>query len=242
MSPVLIAFLAYLVVVLVAGVVTYRLNNTQEDFLLAGRRLNVWVATFSERASGESAWLLLGFPAAAMTTGLVKSWDAIGCVIGIIAAWYFVAEGLRRETERLGALTLPEYFARRFGDYAMAIRIVATLTIVFFYAFYVAAQFKGSGSILKVTFGIEEQTGIIIGAVVIILYTMAGGFFAVAWTDFFQALIMIGTLVILPIVGIYELSSRDIALTAGLQGNQASWTNGLSGGAAVVAVISGLSW
>ena len=242
MSPVLIAFSVYLVLVLVAGLATYSLNKTQEDFLLAGRRLNVWVATFSERASGESAWLLLGFPAAAMGAGLVQAWDAIGCVAGIILAWFLIAEGLRRETERLDALTLPEYFARRFGTQATPIRFVATFTIVFFYAFYVAAQFKGSGDVLFATFGIDAQWGIVIGAVIIILYTMAGGFFAVAWTDLVQAIIMIGTLVILPIVGMYELSSRDIALSETLQGNFGSWTGGLTGGAAAAAVASGLSW
>ena len=242
MSAVLIAFLVYLIVVLVAGLVTYRLNKTQEDFLLAGRRLNVWVATFSERASGESAWLLLGFPAAAMAAGLVQSWDAIGCVAGIILAWFVIAHGLRKETERLGALTLPEYFAQRFGREATAIRIVATITIVFFYAFYVAAQFKGGGRVLNVTFGIEEKWGVILGAAVIIAYTMAGGFFAVAWTDFLQAIIMIGTLVILPIVGLFELSARGISLQETLQGSFGSWTGGATGTAAAAAIVSGLSW
>ena len=242
MSPVLIAFMVYLGVVLVAGLVTYRLNKTQEDFLLAGRRLNVWVATFSERASGESAWLLLGFPAVVMTTGLVKAWDAIGCVTGIIAAWYLIAAGLRRETERLDALTLPEFLAKRFGEYATGIRIVATMNIVFFYSFYVAAQFKGGGDVLEVTFGIPGEWGILLGAAVIILYTMAGGFFAVAWTDFVQAIIMLGTLVILPIVGLIELSSRDLTLQSGLPGDLGSWTGGLTGGAAVTAILSGLSW
>ncbi len=242
MSAVLVAFLVYLFVVLFAGIATYRLNKTQEDFLLAGRRLNVWVATFSERASGESAWLLLGFPAAAMTTGLVKAWDGIGCVTGIILAWFLVAKGLRRETERLDALTLPEYFAKRFGSQATPIRIVATFTIVFFYAFYVAAQFKGGGNVLQVTFGIPEYWGIVLGATVIILYTMAGGFFAVAWTDLLQAIIMIGTLVILPVVGLIELANRDVSLSASLTGTLGSWTGGASGGAAAVAVVSGLSW
>ena len=242
MSPVLIAFSVYLVVVLVAGLATYRLNKTQEDFLLAGRRLNVWVATFSERASGESAWLLLGFPAAAMTTGLVKSWDAIGCVTGIILAWFLIAAGLRRETERLDALTLPEYFAKRFGAQATAIRVVATFNIVFFYAFYVAAQFKGGGDVLNVTFGIPVFWGIVLGATIIILYTMAGGFFAVAWTDLVQAVIMIGTLVILPVVGMMELSTRGVSVSDSLTGAAGSWTGGLTGAAAVAAVLSGLSW
>ena len=82
MDPVLIGFVVYLAVVLVAGTLTYRLTKTQEDFLLAGRRLNVWVATFSERASGESVWLLLGLPAA--TPSVLGS----GCVLHLRPAGF----------------------------------------------------------------------------------------------------------------------------------------------------------
>lgn len=243
-SPTLIGFVAYLVAVLLAGLATFRLNKTQEDFLLAGRRLNIWVATFSERASGESAWLLVGFPAAAMTVGLVEGWTAIGCVLGIGAAWFTIAEPLRRESARLNALTLPEFFTARFGVKTNAIRLVATGIIVFFYAFYVAAQFNGAGKVLFTTFGIPPFWGITLGAGVIILYTLMGGFFAVAWTDFLQALIMLGTLVILPIVGYLELVEQGGSLGASLEAapHIASWTGQKTGLLAVAAVLGGLSW
>ncbi|MGF1508821.1 MAG: sodium/proline symporter [Myxococcota bacterium] len=240
MDAVLVGFIVYLLLVLVAGAATYRLTQTQEDFLLAGRRLNIWVATFSERASGESAWLLLGLPAAAATVGLVESWAAIGCVTGIMAAWFFVASGLRRETERVEAMTLPEFFARKFGEHAAPIRVVAAAIIIFFYAFYLAAQFNGAGAVLEATFGIDRFVGMVIGASVIILYTMMGGFFAVAWTDFLQALIMIGTLVVLPIVGLLELSHHQASFP--LSPDVRSWTGSATGLAGVAAVISGLSW
>jgi sodium/proline symporter len=242
MSATLIGFIVYLVLVMVAGTITYRMTKTQADFLLAGRKLNVWVATFSERASGESAWLLLGLPAAAATVGLVETWTALGCVTGIALAWWFVAEGLRRETESLDALTLPEYFARRFGAHANAIRFVATLIIIFFYAFYLAAQFNGAGTVLRQTFGIPTFWGIVIGAVIIVLYTMMGGFIAVAWTDVVQAVIMIGTLVVLPVVGLWELSHRDPSTLQPVGEAVGSWTGGATGLAAVAAVVSGLSW
>jgi len=242
MSATLVGFVVYLVVVLVAGGVTYTLTKTQEDFLLAGRKLNVWVATFSERASGESSWLLLGLPAAAATIGLVESWTAIGCVLGITFAWFAVAEGLRRQTEELDALTLPEFFAKKFGRTAVPIRIVATVIILFFYAFYLAAQFNGAGAVLDATFGIDRFTGICIGAFVIILYTMLGGFVAVAWTDFLQAIIMIGTLVVLPIVGVIELQQLPPAERQALGEGVASWTGGATGIVAFTAILSGLSW
>ncbi len=245
MSAVLVGFLVYLVVVLLVGAYTYRMNQTQEDFLLAGRRLGPFVATFSERASGESAWLLLGLPAAAMTMGLVEVWTALGSVLGIAFAWWVVAPGLRRESVRLGAITIPDLLARRFGEReARTIRVLASLIVLFFYSFYVAAQFNGAGKVLNVTFGINPVTGMLIGGGVIVLYTMVGGFFAVAYTDFVQAMLMLGTLVVLPLVAMVELSSRDIELVPLLQntGTLASFTGGKTGVAALAAVLGGLSW
>jgi len=244
LSPLLVGFIVYLVIILLAASLTWRLNKTQADFLLAGRRLNIWVATLSERASGESAWLLLGLPAAAMTMGLVESWTVIGIIGGIGFSWWAVASGLRRETEKYKALTLPEYFTQRFGDSGQMIRFVAALIIVFFYSFYVSAQFNGAGKVLNVTFGLPNGIGIAIGAMIIILYTMIGGFFAVAWTDVIQAVIMFGTLVILPIVALVELSDQGLSLGAGLSASESlgSFTHGKTGWAAAAAIISGLSW
>ncbi|MEM6731461.1 MAG: sodium/proline symporter, partial [Myxococcota bacterium] len=164
MSATLIGFIVYLLVVVIAGAATYRLTKTQSDFLLAGRKLNVWVATLSERASSESAWLLLGLPGAALVFGLKESWAALGCLIGIGLSWWIIAKKLREETEASDALTLPEFLAKRFGTHAGAIRLVASLVILFFYAFYVAAQFSGAGKVLNVTFGIDQTQGMLLGA------------------------------------------------------------------------------
>lgn len=245
MSAILVGFVVYLAVMLGVGAFTYRMNRSQEDYLLAGRRLGPFVATFSERASGESAWLLLGLPAAAMTLGIVEVWTALGSVLGIAFAWWVVAPRLRRESVRLGAITIPDLLARRFGaSEGRAIRVLASLIVLFFYAFYVAAQFNGAGKVLNVTFGLHPTTGMLVGGGIIVLYTMVGGFFAVAYTDFLQALLMLGTLVVLPLVALVEISSRDLELTAVLQstGTLASLTGGKTGLAAFAAVVGGLSW
>ena len=245
MNPVLIGFLTYLVLVLLVGLATYRLNETGEDYLLAGRRLNIWVATFSERASGESAWLLLGLPGAVLTTGLVEVWSVVGCVSGIALSWWIVAGPLRRETQRLGALTIPEYFVRRFGAAGQTLRITATAIVIFFFAFYLSAQVKGAGDVLEVTFDIPPFWGMILGTSVIVAYTVMGGFFAVAWTDLIQGIIMLSTLVVLPLVAWVEVTARGIDVTAALERlgpGVASLVHGETGWAAAAAVVGGLSW
>ena len=194
-----IIFVLYLIFLLGVGAWTFKFNKTQEDYLLAGRRLGPWVTAFSERASGESAWLLLALPGAAITVGLGESWAVIGIILGIISSWFLIAEKLRDETEKYNALTIPEYLHRRFKDTSNVIRLFSAVIIAFFSMFYVSAQFHASGKVLNSLFDLDPVTGISIGASVIIVYTLMGGFFAVAWTDLIQGILMIGTLVILPL-------------------------------------------
>jgi sodium/proline symporter len=251
MNFALVGFIFYLVVILVVGFITYHINKSHKDFFIAGRKLNPWVVAFSERASGESAWLLLGLPGAAgaaFASGLMEFWTALGCVSGIIFYWFFVARALREETEKLGAITLPTFLAAKFDKGQAVIRVLATFIIIFFFIFYLSAQFNGAGKILNVTFGLDQTTGMIIGAVVIIFYTMMGGFFAVAWTDMVQGIIMIGTLVVIPLVGLAELreiheGSRPLADLVAQEGHPLmSLTGGKTGWAAAAMIISGLSW
>ena len=248
MNFALFGFILYLVVILVVGFVTYNNNKSHKDFFIAGRKLNPWVVAFSERASGESAWLLLGLPGAAFASGLMEFWTALGCVSGIIFYWFFIAKALRIETERLGAFTLPTFLAAKFEKGQSTIRVLATFIIIFFFIFYLSAQFNGAGKILNVTFGLDQSTGMIIGAAVIIFYTMMGGFFAVAWTDMVQGIIMIGTLVVLPLVGLAELKEihDGTIVLADLVAEDGhplmSLTGGKTGWAAAAMIISGLSW
>ena len=209
MDPILIGFLAYLVLLMVKGSLTFRFNKTIADYVLAGRRLGPWLVAFSERASGESAWLLIGLPGLALVSGFNAIWPAIGCVAGILFSWTFISHRLRTQTEKHGALTLPDLFESRFSDNTHLLRIVSTIIIIFFFTIYVSAQFLAAGKVLNTIFGITQLQGMMIGAFIIVIYTIMGGFFAVAWTDLLQGAIMVFTLVLLPIVGLIELGGVD---------------------------------
>ena len=244
-----IIFILYLAFLLGVGIWTFKFNKTQEDYLLAGRKLGPWVTAFSERASGESAWLLLALPGAAITVGLGESWTVIGIILGIIASWYLIAEKLREETEEYGALTIPEYLHRRFDDQTNIIRLFSALIIAFFFTFYVSAQFHASGKVLHSLFNMNPMYGISIGAAIIIVYTLMGGFFAVAWTDLLQGILMIGTLVILPVAGFIELQNSQSTLADSLSqaetifnSHNTSFLMGKSGFSGLMAALGGLSW
>ena len=239
MDPVTLGFILYLALILSVGFYTARLTKSMKDFALGGQRLGPWVIAFSERASGESAWLILGLPGAALVAGLLELWTVVGCISGIIFSWFFIAKRLRETTEEYGALTLPELFAKRFSDDGGILRILASLIITFFFTFYVAAQFAGAGKVLKVTFGITQMQGMLIGAIIIVFYTLMGGFLAVAWTDMVQGIIMIGTLVVLPVVGFIEINALPSVEFSFDAGNLFA---GKAGMVALAAAIGGLSW
>ncbi len=245
MTIVGIIFIFYLSFLIGVGLMSIKHNKSQEDYLLAGRKLGPWVTAFSERASGESAWLLLALPGAAISIGLGEAWTVLGITLGIIASWYIIAEKLRIETEKYSALTIPGYLHRKYNDNSNIIRLFSSIIIAFFFLFYVSAQFHASGKVINTLFGLSSIDGIVIGAIVIILYTLMGGFFAIAWTDLLQGILMIGTLVVLPIVGIIELQNTDRSFYEVLNQvgeSKSSFTMGKSGLAAISVVLGGLSW
>ena len=240
-----IIFTLYLLLIVFIGLLSNRFISSQLDFLLAGRRLGPWVTAFSERASGESAWLILGLPGAAIAVGYGEIWAVIGITLGIISSWFLIAEKLRYETEKYEALTVPEYLHKKFNDSSGIIKLTSAIIIGIFFTFYVSAQFHGSGKILNTIFGIDPLYGITLGAFVIILYTIMGGLLAVAWTDLLQGILMIGTLVILPIAGLIELSSFERPLSELLISEDPSKSSlfaGMTGLAALSVATGGLSW
>ncbi len=201
----LAAFLVYLLVLVVVGIVTYRMMHTHDDYYLAGRRLNPWVTALSAEASSESGWLLLGLPGQAFSQGIGAFWVAFGCLAGTFFNWTAVAKKLRRITGFFRAITIPDYLETRFDDKSHTLRVIAALLIGIFMTSYVAAQLVASGKALSVTFGLDYVPAVLVGSAVILFYTMMGGFFAVAWTDAIQATMMIIGLVVIPIVGTIKL-------------------------------------
>lgn len=244
-----IGFGFYLIVLLVCGITASRLMKKLDDFLLAGRRLGPLSAAISERASGESAWFLLGLPGAAYAAGFNEFWSVIGIALGILTSWSLIAFHLRKQSEQLGALTLPDYFESRFVDspwiLRRTLRVLSMVIIILFYTGYVAAQFVGGGKILNATFGVDPTWGIVIGALVVMLYTMLGGFLAVVWTDVLQGLMMAAVAFILPIVGIVKLGgpARLVEGLSPMGGDFLTMNAGKTGGAFVFGVmLGGLSW
>lgn len=242
---IMIEFIVYLAVLLGIGLYFARKKMSQADFHLGGKKIPGWALALSERATGESAWCLLGLTGFAFAAGLSSVWIAIGCVLGIIVSWLWFARGFRRERDKYDTLTLPGYFASKYQNQGKFIRWFSSLIIIFFFVLYVSAQFSGGGKTLNITFGIPVTTGIVISAVIVILYAIAGGFFSVVWTDVIQALLMIITLVVTPIIALIVISQNNLSIVNALAsagGGVDSLTGGAVGFAAGTLIVNNFSW
>ncbi len=201
MSPTLITFALYLGGMLLIGVVASRQTKNLDDYILGGRSLGPVVTALAAGASDMSGWLLMGLPGALYAAGLIEGWIAIGLILGAWANWRFVAAPLRAYTEQANnALTLPDYFAARFPERSRALRVLAAMVILVFFAIYSASGIVAGARLFESIFDMPYATALWAGAAVTVLYTLLGGFLAVSWTDAVQATLMVLALIVTPVV------------------------------------------
>jgi sodium/proline symporter len=183
------------------GYWAYRKTDTVSDYILGGRKMGPAVTALSVGASDMSGWLLLGLPGAVYLGGLGEAWIGFGLVFGAWLNWLFVAKRLRIYTELAdNALTLPDFFEKRFHDPKGLLRLLSAVTIIVFFTFYASSGMVGGAILFEKVFGLDYTTALLVGSFIIVSYTFVGGFFAVSWTDFFQGCLMLIALVFVPIV------------------------------------------
>ena len=203
-------FIVYVGIMLWIGYTVSRSTYSPADFFLANRSLKAWVTAVSSTASSESAWAVLGTVGLAYKDGLSALWFFPGCLLGYALNWFFVAERLRKHSREKKTLTIPDYLETHFTDNTHLIRIISVIIIFACMMAYIAAQFLAIGKTFDAIFGIPHLVSIPIGGTIIIVYTMMGGFRAVAWTDFIQGLIMVVGLVVLSLAAVLELGGFSV--------------------------------
>ncbi|RME27898.1 MAG: sodium/proline symporter [Deltaproteobacteria bacterium] len=238
-------FAGYLMLTLGLGLWKARSTRTQADFVLGSSRIAGWALALSERATGESAWLLLGFSGYVYAHGLSAIWIGVGCLAGISTAWLALAGRFRAEAARTESMTMPEYFAARFPEKAAAIRLLSTLIIVFFFVFYVGAQFAGAGKTIFQTFGLDQRWSQVAAALVIMIYATMGGFVSVVAVDVLQSILMITTLIVAPAVMLVMAAGEPATMGQALGSAGAgmdSFTGTAGGFAAGLLIFNHFSW
>ncbi len=249
-----LAFALYFIVIVSVGIYFFfkeRSNATQENFFLGGRQMGPWVTAMSSTASDMSAWLLMGLPGSILAFGFGQMWIGIGLGLGTIANWIFVAERLRRFSRAAGdAITVPQYLGNRFLSKSHTLQVISAVIFFVCFTVYVASAYVAGVSVFTTIFpNLSSQTAMIIFAIAMLLITFFGGFKAVCWTDFFQAMLMFAALLAVPII-VAVTQELDTAALATVY----SYTDAVSGEMVECAfgtgifdaswqeIISGLAW
>ncbi|WP_037588620.1 sodium/proline symporter PutP [Stenoxybacter acetivorans] len=244
-NPIHITFSIYIIAVILIGLAAYFATKNFDDYILGGRSLGSFVTAMSAGASDMSGWLLLGLPGAIYVYGLSKAWIAIGLIVGAYFNWLLVAGRLRVHTEyNNNALTLPEYFFHRFGQYGILIKVVSAAIILFFFTIYCASGIVAGARLFQSLFAVDYVTAMWLGAGATIIYTFIGGFLAVSWTDTLQATLMFFALILTPIMVYLAVGGADEVNTA-IQAAAATAGKEYSNliyGTSFVGVVSAAAW
>lgn len=257
---VLCAFIAYMIIMIVIGFVCSKGNKNNEDYFLGGRNLGSWTAAMSAQASDMSGWLLMGLPGAVYLAGTGEAWIAVGLLIGTILNWYIVSARLRKYTIVAGnSLTIPSFFKNRYRDHKNIIKIVSASIIAVFFTVYTASAFSSGAKLFATLFsdsasGDENYNqvyviGLIVAAVVILVYTFMGGFKAVCTTDLIQGLMMIVAILSVPVLA-YAILTFDTSFSSALAAKGVEqpaqflnfFVNGDGTPVSAVSIISNLAW
>ena len=199
----------YLAALMGLGIVASRRMSSVRDYFAGNKQFGFLAAAFSARATGESAWLLIGLTGMGAAVGAKAFWVVLGEVVGVLAAWALMCGRFKRLTDRYDSITIPDYLESRFQDSTHLLRIVAAFALMIFVTIYVSAQIDATGTAFESFLGIDYFVGALLGFAVVTTYIVSGGFVAVVWSDVFQGTLMFLGLTLLPLYGLWHAGGLE---------------------------------
>ena len=231
-------FVLYLLFMLGIGVWFFVKDKEggEKNYFLGGRKMSAWVSGLSAGASDMSAWVLMGLPTSVYALGLGQMWIPIGLAVGYTLSWIFIAPRLRKfSIVAKDSITIPQYLTNRFASRSSLMQIVCAVIFLLAYTIYCASSIKACGTLFHTVLGVNPMTAMFVAAIVIVSYTFLGGFNAVCWTDFFQALLILGAMLLAPIFACVLIDPNNITamnLEPGYMNPFSSWKD----------IVSGFAW
>ncbi len=215
MSGTVIVFLVlYYVVVLGIGYWAMRRGGGEdlEGYLLGGRQVGPIATALTMQSTAMSGYMFLGAGGLGFAQGYWALWYAAGDIGSGLLNLSVIGRRMRKMSQMMGALTSIEYLEKRYPS--PAIRLVAGTITVFLLGFYVLAQMIAGGKGMALVTGIPYPLALAIAVGIILIYTFMGGYLAVAYTDFFQSLVMLVGVMWVLIAALSELGGLTAANTA----------------------------
>ena len=243
---IVLAFVSYLGVMISVGLHTMKKTKASDDYFLGGRKLSGPIAALSAQASDMSGWLLMGLPGSMYALGTGQAWIAIGLLIGTIINWLVIAKPLRAYTiVANNSLTLPEFFSNRYHDKKNILKTISSVVIVIFFLVYTASALAAGGKLFNTVLGWDYHISLVVGAVVILSYTLMGGFLAVCTTDFIQGSLMLIGLLVVPILAYFFIDGDFMTILASTGVDSEHYLSLMYNGdhrITAVELISNLAW
>ena len=244
-SVAIATLIIYKAVLLLIGVIAQRRTHDNTDYFLGGRALGPLVASISYGASSTSAWVLLGYTGFVYSVGFPALWFVFGTLAGHVVGWFVLAPRLQRMSRERNLVTTTDILADgTSGPMRTAIVVAAAIMVIVSFQSYVAGQFQGAGVTFSSLFGLGSTEAIVLGGIIVAIYTILGGFWAVSLTDTLQGMVIFVLSLLLPIMSLV-LVGGPAPLLEGLRdtlhAGQLSLSAGETGLAALGSVVGILS-
>jgi len=189
----------YLAVMLTIGIYASRRAGNTADFIVAGRRLPIWIGSATIIATWFGGGTMMGGAGASYERGLLGVIaDPFGGALCLFLVGFFFARLFRR----LRLLTFIDFFQNRYGKTAATIAAIGSISSNIGWT---GALLVAFGYVFETLTGVPMELGILGGAVVVFIYTVAGGMWAVALTDFVQMVVIAIGLVLLLVVVLIDV-------------------------------------
>jgi SSS family solute:Na+ symporter len=207
---ILVLFL-YIGLLMGIGLWAARKTKTAEDFIIGGRTIGPWVTALSFIAVYYSSVLIIGGGAFGYRFGMGTIWiGAINVLVGSTLCWIVLGRRVRLFSERMGVSTISGFFAKRYDSPEAG--IFSAAIVFLFLILYNVSVVKGMANSFEVLMGLPYWGGVLLSGLVIIFYVVLGGYFAVVWTSFIQAWVMIFSLLLLTLRTLQAVGGLRIGL------------------------------
>jgi solute:Na+ symporter, SSS family len=167
-----------------------------EDYFVAGRRMGAVTIACLWLAAWVGGAAVVGSSSRAFEYGVTGGWYVTAQAIGCLLFGLFAAARIKRLGDRHGHLTYPDFMEQHYDGRT---RLVATLTTVLAYTAYSAGQLVAAAAILQVLLGWDYSAALLLASLIVVVYTAAGGYLAVTYTDWVQVVLLLGGIVVIGI-------------------------------------------
>ena len=215
-----IVLILYMAAMLLIGLWAARKVKNAEDWFVGGREMGPWITALAHGSSSVGGGMYIAGPQYGWESGASALWAAPGDVFGPLLNFGIIARRMRRYTERTRSLTIPDFFGHRY--YSRGVKLLAVIILLVAMVISLIVEYLALGILLSCITGWSFEVSLLVGCVVILIYTGAGGYLAVAYTDFVQSILMvIGLAILIPVAlisvgGFTGMNEGLYAINAGL--------------------------